>query len=112
MPHLGVEQADPREVAVGGWEARPTLAEVGEDVVLPKLGSGCTHLGVAEAEAAGAAGRVVGLQAEGPGAAPGRSACPPGAGGGGGESGRFTGSQLGQGEPVSLGTLQKICIEF
>lgn len=61
---------------MGGREALPTLAEVGEDVVLPKLGSGCTHLGVAEAEAAGAAGRVVGLQAEGPGAAPGRSACP------------------------------------
>ena len=36
--------------------------EVGEDVVLPELGSGRTHLGVAIAEAAAAAGGVVGLQ--------------------------------------------------
>ena len=54
-----------------GWEQSPrrrlrgpllTLAEVGEDVVLPELGSGRTHLGVAIAEAAAAAGGVVVLQ--------------------------------------------------
>lgn len=46
-----------------------TLAEVGEDAVHPEPGSGRTHLGVAIAEAAAAAGRVVRLQVEGPRAA-------------------------------------------
>lgn len=54
-----------------GWEQSPrrrlrgsllTLAEVGEDVVLLETGSGRAHLGVAVAEAAAAAGGVVGLQ--------------------------------------------------
>lgn len=39
-----------------------TLVEVGEDVMLLELESSCTHLGVAVAETAAAAGRVVGLQ--------------------------------------------------
>lgn len=56
----------PSEVAAG---APLTPAEVGEDVVHPEPGSGCAHLGVAVAEAAAAACRVVGLQVKGPWAA-------------------------------------------
>ena len=56
--HLGREQSPRRQL----WGALLTLVEVGEDVVLPELGSGRTHLGVAIAETAAAAGRVVGLQ--------------------------------------------------
>lgn len=55
--------ADPTEVTA---RALLTLAEVREDMVRPELGSGCTHLGVAVAEAAGAASRPVGLQVKSP----------------------------------------------
>lgn len=41
-----------------------TSAEVGEDVMLPEVGSGRTRPGVAVAEAAAAAGWAVGLQAK------------------------------------------------
>lgn len=58
LSHLGWEQS-PRRRLRG---ALLTLVEVGEDVVLPELGSGRTHLGVAVAETAAAAGGVVGLQ--------------------------------------------------
>lgn len=69
-PHhwMSPKQACPSHL---GWQQSPrrrlrgpllTLVEVGEDVVLPELGSGHTHLGVAVAEAAAAAGGVVGLQ--------------------------------------------------
>lgn len=77
-PGLGPEAAPPSldVLKAGlpshlGWEQSPwrrlrgsllTLAEVREDVVLPEPGSGGTHLGVAVAEAAAAAGGVVGLQ--------------------------------------------------
>lgn len=54
----------------GGCGALLTLAEVGEDVVQAEVGGGPAHLGVAEAEAAAAAGRVVGLQVKGPRATP------------------------------------------
>lgn len=47
-----------------------TQAEVGEDAVGPEPGSGRTHLGVAVAEAAAAAGWVVGLKVKGPWATP------------------------------------------
>lgn len=54
--------ADPSEVAAVG--ALLTSAEVGEDVMLPEVGSGRTRPGVAVAEAAAAAGWAVGLQAK------------------------------------------------
>lgn len=50
------------EVAAG--RALLTPAEVGEDVVLPEVGSDRTCPGVAVAEAAAAAGWAVGLQAK------------------------------------------------
>lgn len=55
--------ADPTEATA---RALLTLTEVREDVVLPELGSSSTHLGVAIAEAAAAAGWVVGLQVKRP----------------------------------------------
>ena len=56
--HLGQEQSPRRQLR----GALLTLVEVGEDVMLLELESSCTHLGVAVAETAAAAGRVVGLQ--------------------------------------------------
>lgn len=58
-----------------GWEqtlgrrlqgAPLTLVEIGEDVMHLELGSGRAHLGVAIAETAAAADRIVGLQVKSP----------------------------------------------
>lgn len=89
----------PSEVAAG---APLTPAEVGEDVVHPEPGSGCAHLGVAVAEAAAAACRVVGLQVKGPWAASEMEA------GHARYSARFRGSQLHQCRSRSLG-IRKTC---
>lgn len=56
------------------WGALLTQAEVGEDAAGPEPGSGPAHLGVAVAEAAAAAGGVVGLKVKGPGATSGMEA--------------------------------------
>lgn len=77
-PHRHVRGPQRRTACYPGLGAEPTgvvgalltLAEVGEDMVHPELGGGPTHLGVAEAEAAAAAGWIVGLQVKGPWATP------------------------------------------
>lgn len=84
-------QAAHKSTGCSGGAGGLTLAEVGEDVVHAELGSSRTHLGVAIAEAAATAGRVVGLQVEGARATPEKEA---GHARGPNEPARLRGAQL------------------